>query len=114
MRVLLKASKRSSASREIPLAHLEVVGLNDSFIDLLGEELVADFLPERRVALPDEAAFAGDGFDDALAFELRVGFGHGVAVDTQFFGERTDGRQRLTGRIAPAAAADFTWSTTCR
>ena len=66
------------------------MGLNDGLIDLFGQELEADFFPVRRVVGPDEAPFPGDGLDDALAFELRVRLGDGVAVDAQLFGERTD------------------------
>src|SRR5262245_57561336 len=43
----------------------------------------------------DETALAGDGLDDALALELGVGLGDGIAIDAQLFGERPDRRQRV-------------------
>ena len=82
--------------KELVPADLQVMRVHDDVVERLGEQLAAHVLPERRVALvADEAALAGDGLDDALALELGVGLGDGVAVDAQLLGQRPDAGKRL-------------------
>ena len=76
---------------------LQVMGGDHGLIDFLQQQFFADNFREGRVVLFQKTAFAGNGFDDALAFEFRVGFGDGIAIDAQFLGQRADGRQRFAG-----------------
>jgi hypothetical protein len=84
-------------AKKVDLADLEVVGLDHGAVERFGEQLPADFFLERRVIRANEAALPGDGFDDPLAFELRVRHGDGVAIDAKLLGERADARERLPG-----------------
>ena len=86
---------------ELGLADLQVVGLDDGVVDFLGEELETDVLPEGRVVARGRSSPCRHRLDHALAFELGVGLGDGVAVDAQLLGERPDARQRLAGAHAP-------------
>ena len=72
------------------------MGLHDRLIDFVGQRARRRLPFCRRVVCSEEAALAGDGLDHALALELRIGLGDGVAVDTEFLGQRTDGREGLT------------------
>jgi len=71
------------------------MGGHDRAVDLLHEQIVAGGLGEEGIGFPEKAALAGQGFDDALAFQLGVGLGNGVAVDAEFLGQRPDGGQGL-------------------
>jgi hypothetical protein len=77
--------------------HGEVVRGDDGFVNFLDQNFLACGLGERRVGFLEKAALAGNGLDDALAFEFGIGLGDGVAVDAQFLGERADGGQRFAG-----------------
>ena len=68
-----------------------VTNLDQRLVDLLGEELAPDVLAERRSSRADEAAFAGDGLDHALALEL-------LPEDPTGFRRALDGGRR--GRAA--------------
>ena len=74
-------------------ADLHLVGGDDGFVNSGHQQLVADLFGQRAFVLLQKAALAGGGFDDAQAFQLGVSFGDGVAVDAQFLGQRTDGRE---------------------
>jgi hypothetical protein len=50
-----------------------------------------------RLAFLHEASLAGYCLDDTGAFKLGICFRNRVPVDAQFFGERPDARQRLSG-----------------
>src|SRR5262245_8165968 len=73
---------------------------DDRFIDLGAQQPLPRLLVERGIVLFQEITFAGNGFDDALVFEFGVGFGDGIAVDAQFFGEGSQGRERFAGAQA--------------
>ena len=95
-----------SDRRQKPFAiHLQVMRHDHGLINLREQQLVFDLPGERRTVLLQKTAFAGDGLDDALAFQFGVSLGDGVAVDAQFLGERADGRQRVAGPQRPDAAA---------
>ncbi len=70
--------------------HLQVMSHDDRFINFREQQFLADRFGERRIIFLQKSAFAGDGLNDALAFQFRVSLGNGVAVDAQFLGERTD------------------------
>ena len=76
---------------ELRPAHLQVMRLDDSVVHRLRQQFDPDFLLVRGAVRADEAAFAGERLDDALALQFRLGFGDGVAVDAQFLGEWPDG-----------------------
>ena len=82
--------------KELGLADLKVMRVDDHVIEGLSEELAAHFFLEGGVALrADEATLAGHGLDDALAFELGVGLGDRVAIDAQLLGKRPDAGERV-------------------
>src|SRR4051812_50215419 len=62
-------------AEEFRPADLQVVRLDHGLVDVAREDLDARGLFQRGMVLADEAALAGDGLDDALAFELRVRLG---------------------------------------
>ena len=68
----------------------------DRIIDLFDQELLFNLLGERRMILRQEAALAGNGFDDALAFQFRVSLGNGIPIHAQFLRQRTNGGQWLS------------------
>ena len=84
--------------RQEPFAvHLQVMRHDHGLINFREQQLLADLFGERRIVFLQKTAFAGNGLDDALAFQFGVGLGDGVAVDAQFLGQRADGRQRFAG-----------------
>ena len=89
--------------------NLEVMCHDHSLVDFLHQQLLPDLLGERRAVLFEEAAFAGEGLDDALALEFGVCFGDGIAIDAQFLRQRPDGRERLarTERPGRGGVADL-------
>jgi len=56
---------------------LQVVRQHYRLVDLGREQTLAHRFSEGGIALPQEMAFARDGLDQPLAFQLRVGFGDG-------------------------------------
>ena len=84
-------------AKEIFAGDLEVMGLDDGGVDFIGDEFEANLFFKGAVVVGQEGALAGEGFDDALGFEFVVGFGDGIAVDAEFFGEGTDGGEGFAG-----------------
>src|SRR5262245_46998950 len=82
-------------SKKFLLVHLEMVGLNDGLVDLVGQQPQTGILSQRRSSVADEAALAGERFDDALALALGVRLGDRVAIDAQVLGQRPDRRQQV-------------------
>ena len=74
---------------------LQLVRRDQRLVNPDGDNLVARFLGEGRIVLPKKAAFARNGFDHAQAFQLRISLGHGVAVQMQLLGQRSNGRERF-------------------
>lgn len=74
-----------------------MMGHDDGLVDLLDEQLAADFLAQRGVVFFQEAALAGQSLDDALVFQFGIGLGDGVAIEAKFFSQRANGRERLAG-----------------
>lgn len=83
------------------------MGGDDGGINFVLEQLFADLFFERRIVFGEEAAFALDGLDDALVFELRVGFGDRVTIDPQLLSQGANGRQRLA-RLERAGSGGVT------
>ena len=81
---------------------LQVMRGHNDAVNLLREQIIPGRFGERGTDLLQETALALDVFDDALVFQLCIGFGHGVSVHPQFLGQRPDARQGLAG---PEAAA---------
>ncbi|MFM1944861.1 MAG: hypothetical protein RI897_3843 [Verrucomicrobiota bacterium] len=81
---------------EFCFIQLEVVGGHDGLVDFGHEHFASDLFTEGGLVFADEAAAAWAGFDDPLGFEFGVGFGDGVAVNAQLFGERADGGEGVT------------------
>jgi len=79
--------------QQLIVADLEVMSGHDGAVDFLREQVVAGGFGEGRADFLEEAALSGQGFDDTLVFEFRVGFGDGVAVHPQLLGQGADGRQ---------------------
>ncbi len=85
---------------------VEVVGgefESDGFVEELGEggidaaEAFGLGEAEAWAARGDGESAAGEGFDEAIAGELVVGFGDGVGVDEELVGEGADGGEELAG-----------------
>src|ERR1043166_2253730 len=75
---LKKVQAFTDQFEELAVANLQVMGLNDGGVDFCGQHFEADIFLEWGMVVGDEAPFTGPGFDDALAFQLSVGFGDGV------------------------------------
>ena len=76
-------------------ADLHLVRRDHGFIYSGRQHLVADLFCERTLVFLEKTSFSGDGFDDAQALQLRVSLGHGVTIDAQLLGQRTNGRERF-------------------
>ena len=74
---------------------LHLVGRDHGVVYSGHQQAMAGFFTERAAILLEKAAFSGDGFDDSPAFQLGVSLGHGIAIDAQFFGQWSDGGQRI-------------------
>ena len=61
------------------------------------EQVAQAFEVSRYTVLRVRERFVEHGLDDALTLELSVGLGDGIAVDAQFLGQRTEGRQGIAG-----------------
>ena len=70
---------------------------HDRLVDLHHQHLVPDLFPEGRVAVLDEATFAGDGLDHTLVFQFRVGLGDGITVDAELHRQWPDRREGIAG-----------------
>ena len=86
---------------EFIAGHLQMVRLHDGLVDVLDQQLAPDFLAQCRLIFFQETTPPRQRLNHAQAFELRIGFGDGVAIDAQFLRQRTDGGERLTGLAAP-------------
>ena len=86
---------------------LEMVGLHDGVIDRFVEELLPHLFFEGRIIFTEEAAFAGDRFDDALFLEFGIGLGDGVAVDAELFGDGADGWEGFAGPEGAGGGGGF-------
>ena len=84
-------------------ADLHLMRRDHGFVESGHQQLVADLFGERAVIFLEKAAFSGDGFNHAQAFQLGVSLGHGVAVDAQFLGQRTNGRERVSRTQGPGS-----------
>ena len=74
---------------------LHLVGGDHSVVYSGHQQPMADFFAERASILLEKAPFSGNGFDDSQAFQLGVSFGHGIAIDAQFLGQRSNGGQGI-------------------
>src|SRR5205809_338382 len=77
------------------------MGRDHGFIDLRQQQSLPDRLGERRLVLFHEKAFARKRLNNALALQLGIGLRDGIAVDSQFLGQRTKRRQWFA-RTQPA------------
>ena len=84
-------------------ADLHLMRRNHGFVDSGHQQFVADLFGQRAVIFLEKASFAGDGFNHAQALQLGVGLGDGVAVDAQFLGQRTNGRERVSRPQSPGS-----------
>src|SRR6185436_18716918 len=81
-------------TQKVRLVDLQMVRLNDCTVERFGEQLPAHLFFEWRMIRANETTFAGDALDDALTLQRRLRFGDRVPIDSQFFCEWTDPRQR--------------------
>jgi hypothetical protein len=84
-------------------ANLHLVRGDHGFVYFGHQQLVPDLLRQRTFVLLEKAALPGDSFDDAQALQLGVSLGDGIAIDTQFLGQRTDGRERISRPQGPGS-----------
>jgi hypothetical protein len=87
---------------------LEVVRLYHRVVQRFRHPRPAHFLAVWRSPGTDEAALPRQRLDHALAFELRVGLGHRVAIDAQLLGQRPNRGQRITGSNRAGGDGGFT------
>lgn len=97
----------SDEGQDFILADLQVVGLNDQAVGEWGQHLRPRRLVVTRLTVFEEATLARARFDDALAFQLKVGFGDGIAIDAKFLGEGPDTGQRLAGLEGAGGGGGF-------
>ncbi|MGZ4963577.1 MAG: hypothetical protein ACXWC8_13570 [Limisphaerales bacterium] len=77
--------------------NLQVMRGDHGGIDRLFQQFLLGVFGKRRVVLLQKAAFAGNGFDDALVFKFAVSLRDGVAIDAHFFRKLAHRWQRLPG-----------------
>src|ERR1022692_2270063 len=75
--------------------------LLDILADLRGQRLTLDILARRLAILLEKIALARPHLDRFQAFQFRIRFGDGVAVEAEFSGQSADGWEGLAGAQRP-------------
>jgi len=84
-----------------------VMSLYERLIDFRDEQFAADVFAKRAIVCLKKAAAPGLGFDDAKIFEFGIGFGDGVAIDAQLFGQRANRRKDFSSAQCSGSGGRF-------
>lgn len=90
-----EAGSLLNQAEKILRADLHLVRCDNSFIYSGHQQFVPGFFAQRAFIGLEKAPLSSDGFDDAQALQLGISLGDGIAIDAQFLGQRSNGRERV-------------------